>query len=112
MNLILSNATQVNAGVSNLSFDAQLLTQISAGIGSIDFGNTATLFLEASPGVTLSYANPLFLSNPAFVQPGTPVPEPTTLALLGVGLAALGLARRERGKGRPRRPHGGAGIQP
>jgi hypothetical protein len=33
---------------------------------------------------------------PSYVSKGRPVPEPGTLALLGIGMAGMGLARRRK----------------
>lgn len=71
---------------------ASLLAQFS-GHGSIDFSNTAELFLETSDGVSVTFADPAFLSNPAFV-----VPLPAALPLFASALVGLGFVGWRRRK--------------
>ena len=58
-----------------------------------DFSNTLTYSYAAPDGATVQSSSGY--SIPRYTPP-TSVPEPGTLALLGLGLAGLGIARRRR----------------
>ncbi|MFM2354392.1 MAG: hypothetical protein RLZZ528_128 [Pseudomonadota bacterium] len=103
-----SHSTDPLTGAASgvLSISATLIDGFTYGIsaaldvlmnyasGTVDFANTATLSYFASPGVTLTFSDPLFLS----VDPNAPapVPLPAGVFLLGAGLIALGALRRRK----------------
>lgn len=58
--------------------------------GTTDFSHTGTLSLTLPEGVTYTSRSGSFLSQVATV------PEPSTLALLGISLAGLGFGRRKK----------------
>jgi hypothetical protein len=74
---------------------------IAAGSTLAGFGYTATFTpaqLAAAPnsGEAVAYSGALFSDNPGKTFTVTPAPEPSTLALLAVGAAVLGLAGRRK----------------
>ena len=76
-----------------VDLSVSILAQLgNGGQGIIDLSNTASLLLQTSSGVDLTFSDPDFLANPAFGQ--TSLPEPETVTLLVLGLAGLGLAAR------------------
>ena len=72
---------------------------IVGGNGLIDlssFGAITRVFFEDSSSVIEEGGYGVGYSNVRFTVAAQPVPEPGTLALLGLGLAGLGLSRRRK----------------
>lgn len=96
----LSGRVSDSLTISYFSFDpisipiqTRLFTQLLVGPGSFQFDNTATLSYSVTPGSSVTFNDPRFLTGP------TALPEPATVALFGLGLLGLGVAAR-RAKGR------------
>ena len=60
------------------------------------FSNTGTFGIPENTTVGSTFEGGHFFGPTFWIADNVPVPEPGTLALLGIGLAGMGLARRRR----------------
>lgn len=70
------------------------VTADSAGLSW--FGRTAQTALTVAPGQTLRLTQTIYAVPPGGQPPGGNVPEPASLALMGLGFAALAATRRRK----------------